>query len=315
MTYTELVQAVQAYTENIFPNTYLADGGSYNYTQQLNTFITQAEDRIYNTVLIPALRKNVVGTLANGNEYLSCPNDFLSAFSLAVIDNSGNYEYLLNKDVNFIRAAYPNPNSLGMPAYYSLFGPTVNNSGITKELSFILGPTPDDDYNIELHYYYYPESIVQAPIANVTISNAGAGYANGIYYSIPLTGGSGSAATADITVAGNIITAVSIVNGGALYKVGDVLSASGLGNGISFAITVNSVGNPSGTTWLSENYSPVLLYGTLVEANLFMKGEQDMVQYYKEKYQEALQQLIRLGGALERGDTYRDGQFKFKAAP
>lgn len=232
MTYTELIQAVQAYTENTFPDTYLADGSSYGSTQQLNTFITQAEDRIYNSVLIPALRKNVIGSVADGNKYVSCPSDFLSALSLAVIDGDGNYEYLLDKDVNFIRAAYPNPNDKALPQYYALFGPTVNSGTVTNELSFIVGPTPDDDYGVELHYYYYPESITTA-----------------------------------------------------------------------------------GTTWLSENYSPVLLYGTIVEANIFMKGEQDLVALYDQKYKEAVQQLIRLGGALERGDTYRDGQFKFKAAP
>ena len=183
-------------------------------------------------MLIPALRRNVTGTLTTGNKYLSCPLDFLSALSLAVIDGGGNYEYLLNKDVNFIRAAYPNPTDQALPQYYALFGPTVASGVISKELSFILGPTPDDDYGVELHYYYYPESIVTA-----------------------------------------------------------------------------------GSTWLSENYSPVLLYGTLVEAYLFMKGEADMLAVYQQKYQEAVGQLIRLGGALERGDTYRDGQFKIKAAP
>lgn len=232
MTYTELIQAVQAYTENVFPDTYLADGSAYASTQQLDTFITQAEDRIYNSVLIPALRRNVTGTLTTGNKYLSCPLDFLSALSLAVIDGDGNYEYLLNKDVNFIRAAYPNPTDQALPQYYALFGPTVSSGVISKELSLIVGPTPDDDYGVELHYYYYPESIVTA-----------------------------------------------------------------------------------GSTWLSENYSPVLLYGTLVEAYTFMKGEADMLAVYQQKYQEAVGQLIRLGGALERGDTYRDGQFKIKAAP
>lgn len=232
MTYTELINAVQAYTENTFPDTYLASGSSYSSTQQLNTFITQAEDRIYNSVLIPALRKSVIGGTTTGNKYVACPSDFLSSLSMAVVDGDGNYEYLLDKDVNFIRAAYPNPNVQGLPAYYALFGPAVSSGVVSNELSFILGPTPDDDYEIELHYYYYPESIVTA-----------------------------------------------------------------------------------GTTWLSENYSPVLLYGAIVEANIFMKGEQDLVALYDQKYKEAVQQLIRLGGALERGDTYRDGQFKFKAAP
>jgi hypothetical protein len=147
MTYNELVTAVQDYCENTFP------------TVDMNTFIRQAEQRIYNTVQIANLRKNMTGTLSANNKYLSCPGDFLSAYSLAVVDGSGNYEYLLNKDVNFIRQAYPNPTSTGLPKYYAIFGPTTNDS---TELSFILGPTPDTNYGVELHFYYYPESIVTA---------------------------------------------------------------------------------------------------------------------------------------------------------
>lgn len=317
MTYIELLNAVQSYTQNIFPDTISADGSIVTSSEQIDLFIRQAEDRIYNSVLIPALRKNVTGTTSAGNKYVSCPDDFLSVLSLAVIDGDGNYEYLLDKDVNFIRAAYPNPNIGGLPAYYALFGPTVASSVISKELSFILGPTPDDDYGLELHYYYYPESIIQSPITGLTLSSGGSGYTNGIYYSVPLTGGKGTGATADVTITNGVVTAIQLVTGGSLYTVGDVLSASGLGSGVNFSVNVGTVGNASGTTWLSENYSPVLLYGTLVEAYTYMKGEQDMLQAYQQKYQEAMGQLIRLGGALERGDTYRGGQFKMdiKAQP
>jgi hypothetical protein len=125
----------------------------------MDTFIRQAEQRIYNTVQLANLRKNMTGTLTANNKYLSCPNDFLSTYSLAVVDNSGNYEYLLNKDVNFIRQAYPSPTSTGLPKYYAIFGP---QSADVNELSFILGPTPDAGYTVELHFYYYPESIVTA---------------------------------------------------------------------------------------------------------------------------------------------------------
>jgi hypothetical protein len=149
MTYNELVTAVEDYCENTFP------------TVDMNTFIRQAEQRIYNTVQIANLRKNMTGSLTANNKYLSCPSDFLSTYSLAVVDGSGNYEYLLNKDVNFIRQAYPNPAPAnnGLPKYYAIFGPTSND---TTELSFILGPTPDEAYAVELHFYYYPESIVTA---------------------------------------------------------------------------------------------------------------------------------------------------------
>lgn len=239
MTYNELFIAVKNYLQNDFPtNTWTNVAGTgtttSDGTEQINLFITQAEERIYNSVQIPPLRKNVTGVTTSGNKYLSCPSDFMSVFSMAVIDGDGNYEYLLNKDVNFIRAAYPNPSDQDIPKYYALFGPTVVTSVITDELSFILGPTPDDAYDVELHYYAYPESI---------------------------------------TVAAD------------------------------------------GRTWLGDNYSPVLLYGTMLEAYVFLKGETDMMAVYKGKYDEAFAQLNRLGTGLERGDAYRDGQAKIKVNP
>ena len=145
MNYTELKTAVEDYTENTFSATDFA------------TMTELAEQRIYNSVQLPALRKNVTGTLTSGNQYLAAPSDFLSVFSLAVIDASGNYEYLLNKDVNFIRASYPNPATTGTPKYYALFGP---DSSAVTELTFILGPTPNAGLTAELHYFYYPVSIV-----------------------------------------------------------------------------------------------------------------------------------------------------------
>lgn len=236
MTYTELFLAIKNYLQNDFPAetwTNVAGSGttSSTGTTQINTFIKQAEDRIYNTVQIPPLRKNVTGLTTNGNKYLSCPSDFLSVFSLAVINASGEYFFLLDKDVNYIREVYPNPSVTGIPKYYALFGPTVASTTITDELSFILAPTPDSAYSVELHYYYYPESIVDA---------------------------------------------------------GD------------------------GRTWLGDNYAPALLYGSLIEAYIFMKGEADMMAAYEKKYQDALGQLNRLGTGLERGDAYRDGQAKIK---
>ena len=232
MTYTELVAAIQSYTENQFPTTYLADGSSVTATTQINTFIKQAEQRIYNTIQFPSLRKNVTGVTTNGNKYLSCPNDFLAVYSIAVIDATGTYEFLLNKDVNFIRQSYPSPTDLAIPKYYAIFGPTTTSGVspvITDELSFILGPTPDAAYNIELHYYYYPESI---------------------------------------TVAGD------------------------------------------GRTWLGDNFDSVLLYGSLVEAYTFMKGEPDIMAFYNTKYQEALALAKRLGDGMERQDAYRSGQYR-----
>ena len=211
MNYAALVAAVSSYTENTF------------LTVDMNVFITQAEKRIYNAVQIPSLRKNVTGSTTASNKYLQCPTDFLSTFSLAAIDpTTGAYTFLLNKDVNFIREAYPKPTSTGAPKYYAIFGPRSDNE---TELTFILGPTPDAVYSTELHYFYYPESIV-------TASN----------------------------------------------------------------------------TWLSDNYDPVLLYGALIEAYTFMKGESDMLALYNTKFSEAITQLKRLGDGLERQDAYRSGQ-------
>lgn len=147
MDYAALKTACEDYTENTFSATDFA------------TMTKLAEQRIYNAVQLPALRKNVTGTLTAGNQYLAAPTDFLSVFSLAVVDGSGNYEYLLNKDVNFIRSAFPNPSTQGTPKYYALFGP---DSVTPTEQTFILGPTPSAALTTELNYFGYPESIVTA---------------------------------------------------------------------------------------------------------------------------------------------------------
>ena len=232
MTYSELITAIQTYTENTFPSTTLADGTVVSSATQLNRFIEQAEQRIYNSVQFPSLRKNVTGTVTTTNKYLSCPLDFLASYSLAVIDATGAYTYLLNKDVNFIREAYPIPTDTGTPKYYALFGPTISGSTVTTELSFIVGPTPDSSYSVELHYYYYPESITTAT-----------------------------------------------------------------------------------TTWLGDNFDTVLLYGCLVEAYTYMKGEQDIITLYDTKYKEALALAKRLGDGLERSDAYRSGQARMAPLP
>jgi len=305
LNYVQLYQAIQDYSENT----------ESLFVSNISRFVQEAEDRIYNSVQIPALRKNVTGTVTQGNKYLSCPNDYLSTYSMAVIDIDTSYKYLLNKDVNFIREAYPTPTSTGIPKYYALFGSQYSNP---NELSFIMGPTPDDSYNVELHYFYYPVSIVQGAVASYNTPTGGSSYTNGVYPNVPLTGGQGSGATATITVSGNAVTAVTINNGGQFYAVGDSLTAASSyigGTGLGFSVTVRLINNADGTSWLGDNYDPVLFYGAMREAMLFMKGEQDLVKYYEDKYMEALQQLNRLGTGLERGDAYRDGQAKIKVNP
>jgi len=215
--YAALQAAIIAYTENT----------STDFAAQIPVFVTQAEQRIYNSVQFPSLRKNVTGVTTTNNKYLQCPADFLAVYSMAAVDATGAYEYLLNKDVNFIRQSYPNPTEdKAIPRYYALFGPRSDDE---KELSFLLGPTPDASYTIELHYYYYPESITTAA---------------------------------------------------------------------------------SGRTWLGDNFDTVLLYGSLVEAYTYMKGEQDMMTLYDGKYKEALAMAKRLGDGMERQDAYRSGQYR-----
>jgi hypothetical protein len=215
MNYTELSNAIQAYTENT----------EADFVANIPVFVEQAEQRIYNSVQFPSIRKNVTGVTTTNNKYLECPGDFLAVYSIAIINASGEYEYLLNKDVNFIRQAYPQPTDTGIPKYYALFGPRSNDAA---ELTFILGPTPDAAYGAELHYYFYPPSISVAPF----------------------------------------------------------------------------------TSWLGDNFDSVLLYGSLVEAYTYMKGEQDMMALYNGKYQEALALAKRLGDGMERQDAYRSGQFR-----
>jgi hypothetical protein len=306
LNYVQLYQAIQDYSENT----------ESLFVSNISTFVQEAEERIYNSVQIPSLRKNVTGTVTASNKYLSCPNDYLSTYSMAVIDGTtGAYSYLLNKDVNFIREAYPTPTSTGLPKYYALFGSQYTNA---NELSFIMGPTPDASYNVELHYFYYPVSIVQGAISSYNTPTGGSSYTNGVYPNVPLTGGQGSGATATITVAGNTVTTVTINNGGQFYAINDSLTTNSSyigGTGAGFSVTVRLINNAEGTSWLGDNYDPVLFYGSMREAMLFMKGEADLVKYYEEKYAEALSQLNRLGTGLERGDAYRDGQAKIKVNP
>lgn len=305
MNYVQLYQAIQDYAETT----------EQLFVANIPRFVQEAEDRIYNSVQIPSLRKNVTGTLTSGNKYLSLPNDWLSTYSLAIIKADGNYEYLLNKDVNYIRQAFPNPADTGTPTHYALFG---SQYSATNELSLIMGPTPDASYNAELHYFYYPPTIVQGQITLIAVTAAGTLYVPGTYENVSLTGGSGSGATATITVnSSGVVSSASLTDGGQFYVTGNTLSAtaSSLGGaGSGLVITVTGISNATGTSWLGDNYDPVLFYGSMREAMIFQKQEPDVIKNYEEKYQEAMQQLKRLGDGLERGDAYRDGQTKLRVS-
>jgi len=307
MNYETLYNNIQSYAENT----------EQLFVASIPVFIQEAEDRIYNSVNLPSLRKNVTGTLTAGNQYISLPLDWLANYSLAVIDSNNNYQYLLNKDVNFLREAYPkvvytSPTYQGtpggVPQYYALFGSQLSN---VNEMTLMVAPTPDSNYTVEMHYFYYPPTIVQGQIATLGTITAGSLYTNGVYQNVALTGGSGANATADIVIVGGVVTSCTLKFGGNFYVAGDILSCSSLGStGSGFSVPVTSVSNSTGTSWLGDNYDPVLFYGAMREAMLFMKGEQDLIGYYEAKYQEALAQLKRLGDGLERGDFYRDGQTK-----
>jgi hypothetical protein len=294
MNFQQLSEAIQAYTEST----------EQLFVQNIPNFVQLCEERVYNAVQIPAIRKNVIGSFTQGDAYLALPNDYLASFSLAVIDGTGNYEYLIDKDVNFIRQAYPNSTTdTGTPKYYAQFSP----------YTYIIGPTPNSSYQTELHYYYYPTTIVQGGIAGFGTIVGGSGYTNGIYENVPLTGGNGSNGSATITVSGGSVTAVTIINPGYLYIVGNSLSAatSTIGNtGSGFSVLVNNIQNAAGTSWLGDNFESVLLYGSLREAIIFQKGEQDMVNYYEQKYQESLALLKDLGDGKDRRSAYRDGQLR-----
>ena len=307
MNYETLYNSIQAYAENT----------EALFVANIPVFVQEAEDRIYNTVNLPSLRKNVTGSFTSGNQYLSLPDDWLANYSIAVIDSDNKYRYLLNKDVNFLREAYPSVvqgtyayqgTPGGVPAYYALFGSQLNN---VNEMTLMVAPTPDQNYTVEMHYYYYPPTIVQGQITTVQLTDPGTGYGNGVYQNVPLTGGSGANATADVVIVGGAVASVTLKFGGNFYVVGDILGCSSLGtSGSAFSVTVTGISNTTGTSWLGDNYDPVLFYGAMREAMLFMKGEADLIGYYENKYQEALGQLQRLGDGLERGDFYRDGQAK-----
>jgi hypothetical protein len=208
MTYAELVAQIESYTENSYP------------TVDVNTFITQAENRIFNSVNLPDLRRNDTGTITFGNKYLNVPLDWLATYSLAVIDNTTNeYTFLLNKDVNFIRESFPDTDvaHYGKPKYYAVF----------DDETFILGPTPDTGYGAELHYFFYPESITTAA---------------------------------------------------------------------------------SGQSWLGDNYSTALLYGSLLEANTYLMTDAEKMAMLDKRYNDAMVELLGLGEGKNTRDSYRSGQ-------
>ncbi len=213
MNYAELLQSIQDFTEN----------NETTFVAEIPTFVRQAEELIYRTVMIPELRKNVTANVTASNPYVARPSDFLAPFSFAVVDGSSNYNFLIEKDVNFMREAYPNQSTTGLPKYYSEFDGDVTSPSSSG--NFIVAPTPDTTYSVQLHYYFDPPSIVT-----------------------------------------------------------------------------------SSTSWLGDNAEQALLYGSLVNAYIFMKGEQDVLAMYKDKFDEAISRLLVLGEGRLKRDNYRNGE-------
>lgn len=255
----------------------------------------------------------LVRQVSGNTVYLTVPN---SGSVSGTVSFQSEYLYLLNKDVNFIREAYPTPNATGMPKHYALFGPTFS---LENELSFILGPTPDTNYGVELHYFFYPPSIVQASIASLGSITGGSLYTNGTYFNVPLTGGSGSGATARIVVSGGAVTSVTLQDPGVFYAVGDTLSAAATnlgtsGTGAGFSIPVASVNNATGTSWLGDNFESVLLNSCLVEAARYIKAPPEVIAMYDKMFAESAALAKQLGDGKQRMDAYRDGQFRMKVS-
>ena len=209
-TYAQLQTAIQDYTEN----------SETSFVNNLSTFITQAEERILKSVQLSLFRKNVSGGMTNANRFLACPSDYLAPFSLSFVDASGDHVFLDFKDPDYVQSFNPDATTVGLPRYYAVFD--VDN--------FILGPTPNAAYDVELHYFYRPASL--------------------------------------------------------------------------------TAGAAGGTTWLSENASIALLYGSLIEAYIFMKGEPDMMALYEKRFAEAISGMKMLGEVKEVTDEYRTGQVR-----
>ena len=298
MNYAQLQTAVQDYCENSFTDVDFA------------TMTQLAEQKIYNSVQLPIMRQSATLTLTPNVATLNAPLDFQNAFSLAIVDATGAYNYLLNKDVNFIREAYPIPTSTGLPKYYAVNGPQTL---LPQETAFILGPTPSAALSAQLNYSAYPTSIVSGVITSLAFGIVGPSYVDGTYYDVPLINGTGTGATAIVVIYGGVPASIAIQNGGVGYSLYDsltILPANVGGTGLQMTANVLSVANPEGTSWLGSNFDSALFNATMVEAIRFMKGEADMVALYTDAFKQSLALLKNLSDGKLRQDAYRSGQVR-----
>ena len=274
-TLTTLKSAIQDYSEN----------SETTFVNNLREFIRATENRIFKSVDFEVFRKNVTSSTTSSDRFLSVPDDYLASFSLS-ITNSSNIEFLLEKDVNFIQEYNPNSSTTGAPKYYARFD--VNN--------FILAPTPNSNYSVELHYYYRPTSLADSTI-ELTVASTSSLAVNEV-----ITGAS-SGATATIQIKNDSTNKLTIIVPTTAFTSGETVT--GGTTGASSAIS--AISSDTTTTWLSTNARNAMLYGALYEAYIFMKGEQDVLVMYEKRFNEELMRLKDLGEARENADAYRQG--------
>ena len=274
-TLTTLKTAIQDYSEN----------DETTFVSNLRSFIRSAENRIFKTVDLEYFRKNVTSATTSSDKFLSVPTDYLASFSLS-ITNSSNTQFLLEKDSHFIQEYNPNPSTTGVPKYYARFDVT----------NFILSPTPNSNYPVELHYYHKPTSLADSTI-EITVSSASS-------FSVGETiTGATSGATATIESKDDSSNKLTIVVPITAFTTGETIT----GSSTAHSSAISSISSDSTTTWLSTNAFNALLYGSLTEAYIFMKGEPDMLTLYEKRFIEELSRLKDLGEARENADAYRQG--------
>jgi hypothetical protein len=276
-TYTTLKQAIKDYTEN----------DETTFVSNLPVFIRNTEERILKNVQLSLFQRNASGTMTSSNKFLTCPSDFLAPFSLAYTDSSSNQVFLDFKDADFLQSFNPNPATTGSPRYYGQFD--VDN--------FIISPTPDSGYAVELHYFYRPASLTVSTFTLTMTSVSGT-----FTTSDTITGSSSAQSTTVNAVPSSTTLTVKIPAGD--FAVGETLTGSSSGA----TGTLSSIGSDTTESWLSENAEVALLYGSLMEAYVFMKGEQDLQVLYEKRFGEAIMGLKMLGEAREVTDEYRTGQ-------
>ena len=274
-TYTELKSAIKEFTDN----------QEAVFVSNLDTFIESAEERIFKSIDLEYFRKNVTGSMTSGNEFLTVPDDYLASFSLS-IENSSSKEFLLQKDVNFIQEYNPNPATTGIPKYYAVFD--INN--------FILAPTPNANFVSELHYYYRPVSLNRSKV-NLTLNNV-----TGVFQgNETITGGTSGETTTINTITSPTVFVITLPTGD--FTVGETVTGGTSG---ATGVVVETSADTT-LTWLSENAPNAMLYGSLVEAYTFMKGEADVMKMYSDRFSESLIRMKDLGEARENMDAYRMG--------